>query len=270
MHGTSLASAKAVLADAEPVLAAAGADAETIGEQLLDAVSTLDGSGSLRRALTDPARAGADKAALVRQLFAAADKRTVDILEQLAARRWSKEGDLGDAVEYLGVEALLIAAENAQQMQTVADQIFQFDREVHRYRDLRIALADRELPATQRTAVIEKLIGKRAHPIALELAKRAVAHPRGRSLTASLVLIGDLAAARRDRKVATVTSAAALSDAQRDRIKSLLNEIYGFEVQLNVTVEPEVLGGMRIQIGDEVFDATVLSRLSEARRSFAS
>src|SRR5690625_7304082 len=118
-------------------------------------------------------------------------------------------------------------------MQAVADHCFQFDREVPRYRDLRIALADRELPATQRTAVIEKLIGKRAHPIALELAKRAVAHPRGRSLTASLVLIGDLAAARRDRKVATVTSAAALSDAQRDSIMILLKELYGFVVTRN-------------------------------------
>jgi len=270
MHGTSLASAKAVLADAEPVLAAAGADAETIGKQLLDAVSTLDGSGPLRRALTDPARDGADKTALVKQLFKSADERTVEILAQLAVKRWSRENDLGDAVEFIGFEAMLIAADNAGAMQTVADQLFEFDREVHRYRELRIALADQELPAAQRTAVIEKLIGALAHPISLELAKRAVAHPRGRTLTGSLVLIGDLAAARRNRKVATVTSAAELSEAQRDRIKNLLKQIYGFEVQLNVTVEPDVLGGMRIQVGDEVFDATVLTRLSEARRSFAS
>jgi len=270
MHGTSLASAQAVLADFEPVLTAAGADAETIGEQLLDAVSTLDGSGPLRRALTDPARIGADKTALVQKLFASADERTVDILGELAAKRWSREDDLGDAIEFIGVEALLIAADNAGAMQQVADQLFEFDREVHRYRELRIALADQELPAQQRTAVIEKLIGGSAHPIALELAKRAVAHPRGRTLTGSLVLVGDLAAARRDRKVATVTSAASLSQTQQDRIKNLLQQIYGFDIQLNVTVEPEVLGGMRIQIGDEVFDATVLTRLGEARRSFAS
>ncbi|HLR55587.1 MAG TPA: F0F1 ATP synthase subunit delta [Actinomycetales bacterium] len=269
MHGTSLASARAVLAEAEPVLAAAGKDAEMIGEQLLDIVSILDGSGPLRRALTDPARAGADKAGLVKQLFAKSDERTVNIMERLATERWSKENDLADAVEFIGVEAMLIAAENASEMQTVADQLFQFDREVHRHRDLRIVLADNDLPASQRTAVIDKLIGN-AHPIARELAKRAVAHPRGRSLTASLLLVGDLAAARRERRVATVTSATPLSESQRDRIKGLLKQIYGVEVQLNVAVEPEVLGGIRIRIGDEIFDATVLTRLSEARRSFAS
>lgn len=270
MHGTSLASAKAVLANAEPILAAAGADAETVGQQLLDAVSILDGSGPLRRALTDPARLGSDKGALVGKLFPNADERAVAILKELAAQRWSREDDLADATEFLGVEAMLIAADNAGAMQQVADQLFEFDREVHRYRELRIALADRDLPVSQRIAVINKLIGHSAHPIALELAKRAVAHPRGRSLTASLVWVGDLAAERRDRKVATVTSATPLTDSQQSRIKSLLEQIYGFDIQLNATVEPGFLGGLRIQIGDDVFDATVLTRLSEARRSFAS
>src|SRR5699024_5532288 len=114
MHGTSLASAKTVLAQAEPVLSDAGADAGTIGGQLLDAVSIFDGSGPLRRALTDPAREGKDKAALVKQLFAGADKRTVAILSDLVSQRWSSEEVLADAAELIGVEALLIAAENAE------------------------------------------------------------------------------------------------------------------------------------------------------------
>src|SRR5690625_7782286 len=123
MHGTSLASARAVLAEAEPVLAAAGKDVEMIGEQLLDIVSILDGSGPLRRALTDPARAGADKAGLVKQLFAKSDERTVNIMERLATERWAKENDLADAVEFIGVEARLIAAENASEIQSDQNQL---------------------------------------------------------------------------------------------------------------------------------------------------
>src|SRR5690625_7840895 len=104
MHGTSLASARAVLAEAEPVLAAAGKDAEMIGEQLLDIVSILDGSGPMRRALTDPASAGTDKAGLVKQLFAKSDERTVNIMERLATEHWSNANAMADAVDVMRVE----------------------------------------------------------------------------------------------------------------------------------------------------------------------
>lgn len=270
MHGTSLASAKTVLAQAEPVLSDAGADAGTIGGQLLDAVSIFDGSGPLRRALTDPAREGKDKAALVKQLFAGADKRTVAILSDLVSQRWSSEEVLADAAELIGVEALLIAAENAEVLPLVADQLFQVDREIHRDRELRNALGDHDLKAEQRRAIVDALFAERIHPLALQLTQRAVEHPRGRSLTASLVMVGDLAAQRRNRRVAAITSATPLSQAQEERLGELLKQIYGFDMQLNITVEQDVVGGLRVQVGDEVLDATVLTRLSEARRSFAA
>jgi F-type H+-transporting ATPase subunit delta len=75
---------------------------------------------------------------------------------------------------------------------------------------------------------------------------------------------------RRRKVVASVTSGSALTDAQRDRLTALLGEAYGSSIQLNVTVDPAVIGGLRVQVGSDVVDSTVLSRLADARRRLAS
>ena len=80
---------------------------------------------------------------------------------------------------------------------------------------------------------------------------------------------GSVAAERRKRLVAAVTSASVLTEAQETRLGALLERAYGRAVQLNVTVDPTVIGGLRIQVGADVVDSTVLSRLADARRRLA-
>lgn len=75
-----------------------------------------------------------------------------------------------------------------------------------------------------------------------------------------------LAAERRDELTALVTVAAPLTDQQAARLRSALERIYGKAVTLQVVLEPDVIGGIRVQVGDEVVDATVVRRLDEARR----
>ena len=82
--------------------------------------------------------------------------------------------------------------------------------------------------------------------------------------------VGDLVAERRNRSVATVTTANDLSDAQRARLTDILTRAYGRQVQINEVHDPHVLGGLRIQVGPNVVDATVLARLADARRQLAS
>jgi F-type H+-transporting ATPase subunit delta len=69
--------------------------------------------------------------------------------------------------------------------------------------------------------------------------------------------------------VATVRVARPLSDADRRRLTEALSRTYGREIHLNVVVDPEVIGGIRVEIGDDVIDGTVSSRLDEARRRLA-
>jgi F-type H+-transporting ATPase subunit delta len=76
------------------------------------------------------------------------------------------------------------------------------------------------------------------------------------------------AARRRQQVVAHVVAAAPLTTEQRDRLEAALQRRYG-RVRLNIDVDPSVLGGIRVQVGSELVDGTVTTRLDEARRRLA-
>ena len=66
--------------------------------------------------------------------------------------------------------------------------------------------------------------------------------------------------------MAVVTSAVPLSDTQKQRLGAALAKLYGRRMHLNLDVDPEVIGGLRVQVGSELVDGTVTARLDEARR----
>jgi len=84
-------------------------------------------------------------------------------------------------------------------------------------------------------------------------------------LSRALRIVSD----QRNRTVATVVSASPLSRSQAGRLASLLSAKYGREVSLNTVVDPAVIGGIRVQIADDVIDASVASRLAELRHRLA-
>lgn len=270
MRGTSLASLHAAQDRLEPVLVAAGEQAHTIGDQLFAVVDALDASGALRRSLADPSRPAQDKADLARSLLSAAfDPRTVEVVEGLARSRWSSERDLTDAVDTLGIDAYLASAQARGVLESVEAELFSITRELIGHREVRQALSDGTTDPARRIAFVDDLLLDKADPVTVAICRRATAYPRGERFVPALVRVGGMAAARRDRVVASVTSGSELSAAQQDRLAALLQSAYGSAVQLNVTVDPEVVGGLRIQIGSDVVDSTVLTRLADARRQLA-
>ena len=71
------------------------------------------------------------------------------------------------------------------------------------------------------------------------------------------------------QRVATVRVAAPAVRGRAPRLAAALTRQYGREVHLNVVVDPELIGGIRVEIGDDVIDGTVVNRLDEARRRLA-
>ena len=116
----------------------------------------------------------------------------------------------------------------------------------------------------------EAILGGKAAPATVALARRAAAAPRGERFVPALGHLADLIAERRDRQVATVTTAAPLTAAQTTRLAQVLGQVLGREVALNVSVDPRVVGGLKVQSGSDVVDATVLARLADARRRLTS
>ncbi|NMR19952.1 F0F1 ATP synthase subunit delta [Cellulomonas fimi] len=270
MRGTSRVSLERAAERFEPVLGAAGAQAAGLGEQLFAVVDALDSSGSLRRTLTDPSIDGDAKAGVVRQLLADADPQVVELVSDMVRSRWSAEPDLATALEELGFHALIASAEAGGEQVRVEDELFRLTRALVGQREARRALADESVAVERRLALIDQILAGRTSPVTAAIARRATASPRGRRFAATLGHVGELSAARRQRLVAAVTTGSGLSVTQQDRLEGILARAYGRPVKLNVTVDEAVVGGLRIQVGSDVVDATVLSRLDDARRRLAS
>ena len=90
-----------------------------------------------------------------------------------------------------------------------------------------------------------------------------------RTVGVALAEYQKVAAEVHGRHVATVRVAQPLADADRQRLADALSRRYDRPVHLNMVVEPELIGGVRVEIGDDVIDGTVASRLDDVRRRLA-
>ena len=196
--------------------------------------------------------------------------RRLELVKVLVGVRWSEPGDLADAAEELAVLAVAEAADCEGKLDDLEDELFRFGRIVQGSPDLRSALSNQFVPAEGRRSVVTELVAGKVIEPALRLITQAAAHPRGRSLDAALEAYANLAAELRERLVAEVHVAVPLTDDQRGRLAAALVAAYGHDVHLNVVLDPEVLGGMSVRIGDELINGSVASRLAELRRDLAA
>jgi F-type H+-transporting ATPase subunit delta len=272
MRGASRASLSAVKERLSEILAGGQAgQANELGSELFAVTGLLDREPRLRRALSDPsrdqqARAGLAQALLASQLSAPA----MDLVTVLVTARWSEPGDLADATEQLAVLAVAESADTEGSLDELEDELFRFGRIVSGNPGLRSAMSNQFVPADGRRSVVTDLVAGKVSAPALVLITQAAAYPRGRSLDAGLEMYANLAAELRERLVAEVRVAVPLTTAQRSRLAAALVATYGRDVHLNVVLDPEVVGGMSVRIGDELINGTVASRLAELRRGLAA
>lgn len=260
----SFASARETLGT---VVRSGDADLAALSDDLFHLAGLLDGEGPLRRALTDPSRSGEDRAALARAVVGErVSGEALDVLVWAVRARWSAPRDLPDALELLAVDSLIAAADQAGRLDTVEDELFRTGRIVAANPDLRAALGDASAPVTSRTALVEGLLEGRVADETRALVRQAVLAPRGRTLERIMTEYVRVAAQRRNELVATVTASVPLTEEQRTRLGAALASIYGHDVHLNIDVDPAIVGGIRVAIGDEVIDGSVVARLDDARR----
>jgi F-type H+-transporting ATPase subunit delta len=266
MRGSSRAAGLAGSKALDAALAG-GVDRAALGDELLAFTGIIDGSATLRRALADPSRDASQKQALAESLLTGkVSPEAVVIVKNLVGQRWSTERDLSDTLEDLGVEAILAGAETSGRIDRVEDELFRFERTVAGNPQLRDALTNRVPPGTAKAELVSSLLEGKAAAESVRLARQAVLAPRGRRLDRTLEHYLALAAKRREQLTAVVTVASDLNAQQSERLAAALERIYGKPVLLQVVLDPHVLGGIRVQVGDEVVDGTVLRRLDEARR----
>jgi F-type H+-transporting ATPase subunit delta len=245
--------------------------AATVGAELFAVAGLLDHEPGVRRALTDGTSPRAARTGLVRGLLGGrVSAATLDLLASMAADRWSVPRDLPDATEQLAVMATAASAAGAGELDNVEDELFRFGRIDGAEPELHAALASPVLPDDRKRGLLDTLLTGKVTAASLRLITQATLHPRGRSLEANLAEYTRLVAAWRQRLIATARVATPLTDSQRQRLRAALAAIYGHGIQLNVVLDPQVVGGISVQIGDEFIDGTLSSRLAALRQRWAA
>ena len=266
MLQSSRLSLQAVLETANSEIS--GGDPRQIGEGTLAVVGVLAENVGLRKALADSSESAERKQQLLRTLFSTRISDAVlRISDKAVGHRWARTQDLVTSLEVAGVTAVAAAAQADGQLGQVEEEIFRFAR-------LLESTTSCPAPGSQATdenkrALVSDLLTGKAQPDTIKLVEQAALHPRGLRVAKALDQYSDILAARQQRSVADVTVARPPSESQTERLQAALSASYGRELVLNVQVDPDVLGGVRVQVGDEMMNSTVADRLADVQRKLA-
>jgi len=254
------------IAAGRTALGAAAGDRLAIGEQLLAVVGVLAGSPALRGALADAAADRGAKAKVVDSVFSSALPGTRAVLRAAADSRWSSQDDLLTGIEELGIRAV---AASAPAGLSITAELAAFGKAVAGDADLEYAVGSTLVPGEAKTKVVARLLDGKASKQTVEILSALVARSRGRRIGELVKRATDLVADEAGRVVATVQTAAPLSAAQTKRLAASLQATAGREVTIDAIVDPSLIGGVRVVIGDRVIDGTVASKLASLRLALA-
>ncbi len=250
---------------------AAAADLATLGDDLFAVLRLIVSEPTLRRHLADPSVPAAARTRLADQLFnGKIGRAALDIVSDTVSARWSRSADLEDAVEALARRATLGVAEKDGSLDEVEDQLFRVGRILDREPQLAQLVGDRTQPVDGRVGLLKKVLGSKVSPVTATLLEQAVRVPQGRSLDRAAEQLAELAAARRDRSVAHVRTPVRLSPGQEQQLTESLSRVYGRPISLQVELDESLIGGLVVNVGDELIDGSVASRIAAARRSLPS
>jgi F-type H+-transporting ATPase subunit delta len=251
--------------------AATAEQATTTSDELFAVTRLLAGERSLRRLLGDSSSPEQSRTALVAQLLGGKIAApTVEIVQAVAAARWSATIDLVEAGETLARRAAFGVAEKEGSLDDVEDELFRFGRILDREPQLATLLADTTSPVEGRLGLLDTVLAGKVGPVTASLLRQTVRLPRGRHLDVVAEQLAEQAAQRRDRSVAKVRTPVALTAQQEQKLADTLGRLYGRPISLQVELDPAVLGGLHVQVGNEVIDGSVAGKLAAARRALPS
>ncbi|MCX2933607.1 F0F1 ATP synthase subunit B/delta [Mycobacterium sp. CVI_P3] len=238
-----------------------------LSDDLAAVAGLLIGEPILARHLAEASGEAEAKKRLVHRLLdGKVSGNSLDLLETAVSVRWSRTEDLVDVIEHVARLALLVRAERDNQADAVEEQLFRFTRILDEQPRLTSLLGDYTAPADGRVGLLRKVLadGSGANATAIALLAQTVTLLRGEPADEAVLALAQLAVARRGEIVAHVGAAADLSQEQRTRLAQVLTRIYNHPVSVQLNVDPSLLGGLSVAVGDEVIDGTLSSRLAAA------
>ena len=243
-------------------------DAWRIGNELFTITKVLDDSIQLERALTDPSRPVADKVAVLKELLGDnAHPMTMEIMTDLVSRRWSRARDIANAVEDFGVDAMMYYADATDATLQVSIELSELHSALLNLPVVRSKLYDCQATSEARVKLFREVFsGKTLNKVTMRLAEHATCNLRRRRYLETIQWLINKFSRHMGESMVTVTTATPLKKEQIKRLVEVYSAKVGRQVHINSVVDPTVLGGMRIQVGDEVTDNTVVAQLQNLHR----
>ena len=243
-------------------------DAWRIGNELFTITKVLDDSIQLERALTDPSRPVADKVAVLKELLGDnAHPMTMEIMTDLVSRRWSRARDIANAVEDFGVDAMMYYADATDATLQVSIELSELHSALLNLPVVRAKLYDYQATSEARVKLFREVFsGKTLNKVTMRLAEHATCNLRRRRYLETIQWLINKFSRHMGESMVTVTTATPLKKEQIKRLVEVYSAKVGRQVHINSVVDPTGRGGMRIQVGDEVTDNTVVAQLQNLHR----
>jgi F-type H+-transporting ATPase subunit delta len=241
-------------------------DTATLGEQLLSVAGLLRSEASLRRVFTDASVEGEAKAGLAGNIFTGKlGDQALDVVKVAVQQRWTSPRDLAAVLEELGIQALVRSA--GAQGPRVSDELFAVGQMIDANPDLRGALSDPARADDDKSALLSSVLDGKVLPASQRLVTHAV-RTHG-TVGSALAAMQTVAAEAQNELLAVVHTARPLGTTEVTRLTQALGKAYDTTVHLHVVEDPSLIGGLRVEIGDDVIDGSVVNKLDNARRRIA-
>ncbi|MGJ0203754.1 F0F1 ATP synthase subunit delta [Leucobacter sp. gxy201] len=237
---------------------------EATGPELLQAADQIGTNAALASVLGDATAEASGKTQVVSRLFGGLTDDARAVLTAAAAARWSNSAEFVEGVEELGIRAAALSEPSlADELLAVADLI---DRD----HELELGLGSKLIGAEGKLSLVSGLLSGKVSDVALAVVRQLVANPQGRRLNTALRSSARIAADQGGSELATVTVATPLNAQQQQRLATALERTVGRPVKVTTIVDPELIGGIRVQIADDVIDGSVRARLDDLRQQLAA
>jgi F-type H+-transporting ATPase subunit delta len=148
---------------------------------------------------------------------------------------------------------------------TVGGELASFAQAFEGSPELQQTLTDQALPADRRQAVVEALLGTRAHPITANLVSFVVGAGRAKELPGIVSAFLAQSAAEAGKESGEVRSAHPLTSEQQAALTAAISKATGKTVDLTFLVDPSILGGVVAKVGDTIIDGSIRHRLDQLK-----
>lgn len=249
-------------------LAALGGSVDlATAEQLFAAGRVIAESSQLRATLADPAINVAAKEGLLGKIFGTKlGKSATALLLAVVSSDWSSQDDLLTGLEDI---ALRVTALSAPASLSIDSELFAFSRVVASDNELELALGTKLGDSSAKGGLVASLLGGKASDQTIVIVSALVQQPLGRRIGALLTHAASVVADQSGQVIATVTTATPIAASQLASLTKSLTKIYGRELRLNIEIDPSIIGGLRVQVGDDVIDGSISSRINDLRLQLA-